>query len=130
MSANSQSRTSRPVNLNLLRFHFPISALTSITHRISGVLLFLGVFVLLYLLQLGLTEEGALRLQAILDEHWSKAIILIITGCASFHLIAGFKHLLLDLSVGESLSASKALSWITWAASGLLAACVAFALWS
>lgn len=129
MSARNQRQSSRPVNLNLLRFHFPISAVTSITHRVTGVLLFLGFFVLLYFLQLALTSDGAERLQAILAQHWARVIVLIIAGCASFHLIAGIKHLLLDLSLGESPQLSKALSWMTWVVATLLAAAAGFALW-
>jgi len=42
--------TDRPVNLDLGTFRFPITAIASIMHRISGVILFFGSFILLALL--------------------------------------------------------------------------------
>ena len=33
----------RPVNLDLSTIHFPLPALTSITHRVTGVILFVGL---------------------------------------------------------------------------------------
>ena len=38
----------RPVNLNLMSFKFPLTALVSIAHRISGVLMFLLIPVALF----------------------------------------------------------------------------------
>jgi len=49
----------RPVYLsvNPLKFTFPVAALASIAHRITGVLLFVAVGYFLYLLQLALGES-------------------------------------------------------------------------
>ncbi|MGB5426966.1 MAG: succinate dehydrogenase, cytochrome b556 subunit, partial [Gammaproteobacteria bacterium] len=43
-----------PVFLNLFRIHFPVGAVTSIAHRISGVLMFLSLPLLIYLLDISL----------------------------------------------------------------------------
>ena len=45
-------KTDRPVNLNLLAFSFPLAAIVSITHRITGVILFVGVAFALYALDM------------------------------------------------------------------------------
>ena len=50
---NSQHRfegmkTDRPINLSLTKFSFPLAAIASITHRITGILLFVGIAFLLY----------------------------------------------------------------------------------
>ena len=37
----------RPINLDLTKFSFPLPALTSITHRVAGVILFVGIIFLL-----------------------------------------------------------------------------------
>ena len=129
MTAQVQKRSKRPVNLNLLKFHFPITAVTSITHRITGVLLFLGFWLLLYLLHLGLQPDGAPRLREILGSHWGKALVLVLAACAIFHLIVGFKHLLLDLHIGESLAATRRLSWAIWLIAFLLTAFLAYRFW-
>jgi succinate dehydrogenase cytochrome b556 subunit len=44
------TRQSRPVFLNLMQIQMPVGALTSIGHRITGVLLAVGVPLSLYLL--------------------------------------------------------------------------------
>ena len=48
----------RPVNLDLTTFSFPITAIASILHRVSGVILFFGSFILLALLGLSLENEA------------------------------------------------------------------------
>lgn len=127
--SNQQQGETRPINLNLFRFHFPLSAVTSITHRITGVLLFLGVWLLLYLLHLALQPGGSAELSEILESIWGRGVLVLLAACAIFHLVAGFKHLLLDLHIGESLEASRALSWSTWLLTVVLTALVALALW-
>lgn len=39
----NQRRAPRPVFFNLMRIHMPVGALTSITHRLTGILLALGI---------------------------------------------------------------------------------------
>ncbi len=130
MKNQVQQPRERPVNLNLFRFHFPLAALTSITHRVTGGLLFLGVWVLLYLLHLALQDDGSAQLSVILASVWGKGVLVVLAACAVFHLLAGVKHLLLDLHIGETLGVSRALSWSTWVLSVLLTALVALALWT
>ena len=48
----------RPVNLDLFSIRFPITAIASILHRISGVVLFFGTFVFMYLLDKSLVDEA------------------------------------------------------------------------
>jgi len=53
------SQRSAPVFLNLLRIRFPVGAVTSIAHRLSGLLLFLSFPVLVYwLMSLSYTLFG------------------------------------------------------------------------
>jgi len=59
----------RPVNLSLTAFRWPITALVSITHRVSGVALYAGILVLLWLWgeSLGMTGHAFLPHG---DGHW------------------------------------------------------------
>lgn len=102
----------RPVNLNLLRFHFPLPAVTSITHRLTGVVLFFSVWVLLYVLHDALTGFDTTR--TLSEAPLGKLILLGIFAAASFHLLAGLKHLLLDLGIGEGLRAARIMSAGVW----------------
>ena len=57
-------KTDRPINLALTKFKFPLAAIASITHRITGVLLFVGIAFLLYLLDQSLTSATRARPRA------------------------------------------------------------------
>ena len=129
MAIEVRQRRERPVNLNLFRFHFPVSAVTSITHRLTGAFLFLGVWALLYLLHVTLGQDGWAKASVLVASTWGKSILIVLAACAGFHLVAGFKHLLMDLHIGETLKASRILSWCTWAIAILLTALAAYALW-
>lgn len=49
----------RPVNLDLQTIHFPITAISSILHRVSGVITLIAVGILLWLLGTSLSSpEG------------------------------------------------------------------------
>ena len=96
-------KESRPVNLDLTTVKFPLPAITSILHRISGIALFFGIGVVLYLLQLSLeSEAGFERVAGLFRATPVKLVVwLILTGLL-YHLIAGIKHLLMDWGIGES----------------------------
>ena len=96
-------KDTRPVNLDLTTVKFPLPAITSILHRISGVALFFGIGVVLYLLQLSLeSEAGFERVTELFRATPVKLMVwLILTGLL-YHLIAGIKHLLMDWGLGES----------------------------
>jgi succinate dehydrogenase / fumarate reductase cytochrome b subunit len=65
----------RPVNLDLWTIRFPIPALVSITHRVSGVVLLAGILILMYMLDASLaSEESFLDLQALLAHPVAKLV--------------------------------------------------------
>jgi len=103
----------RPVNLNLFKFHFPVMAIVSVLHRISGIILFLSVPLLLYILHESLDSQSAFTfIEKCLSYNISKVIILVILASAVYHLFAGIRHLLMDCGLGESLSVGRATAWI------------------
>ena len=94
----------RPVNLDLGKFHFPLPAITSILHRVSGIIIFVGVAFMLYGLQLSLSgEEGFSRVSGFL----AKLITWGILSALLYHLVAGIKHLLMDMGIGEELESGR-----------------------
>ncbi len=94
--------TDRPVNLALTKFRFPLTALMSITHRITGVLLFVGMALLLYLLHLALgSEQGYQDALSLLAQPLVKFLVWVVLAALAVHLIAGIKHLLLDLHIAD-----------------------------
>lgn len=104
----------RPVNLDLGKFHFPLPAITSILHRISGIIIFVGVAFMLYGLQISLSgEEGFSQVNGLLNSFLAKLIIWGILSALLYHLVAGIKHLCMDMGVGEELESGRLASKIT-----------------
>ncbi len=98
----------RPVNLDLTTVSFPLTALVSITHRISGVILFAGIAVLLWGLQASLqSEESFLELKNQLTNPICQFILWATLAALAYHLIAGLRHLIMDFGIGETLEGGK-----------------------
>ena len=96
-------KDNRPVNLDISTIKFPLAAITSLIHRITGVILFIGFGFLLYLLQLSLeSETGFVLVQELLSGLIVKLLTWAVIACLIYHFIAGCKHLLLDLGIGET----------------------------
>lgn len=94
----------RPVNLDLSQFSFPLPALTSIVHRATGIILFVGIAILMYILELSLaSEESFNAVKECIDGFFVKFIIWGILSGLLYHFVAGIKHLLMDFGIGETL---------------------------
>ena len=104
----------RPSNTSLsdmLHFRWPIVALASITHRITGLLLVIGIGFGLYGLDMSLSSEAEFRtLVGLLGALPGKIVLWLLLSALAYHLVAGIKHLILDLGIGETLAGSK---WMT-----------------
>lgn len=97
-------KDNRPKNLELQKIHFPLPAITSILHRISGVFIFAGVAVLLFLLAESLrSDQGFGNVQQWLSAPVFKFVLWAIVAGLLYHLIAGIKHLIMDMGIGETL---------------------------
>ena len=106
----------RPVNLDLTKFHFPPMAILSISHRISGCLLFLAIPFLLYLLCYSLGSPAQFdRIQYLLHYNaWPKMGVWVALSATALHLLAGIRHLLMDLGFGESVRAGKLSAYLVF----------------
>lgn len=101
-------KDNRPVNLNITTIKFPLAAIASITHRISGIALFIGTAIVLYIMQLSLESQAGFDLALqILSSPVAKLIVWLLLSALFYHLIAGTKHLLLDFGIGESKQGAK-----------------------
>jgi succinate dehydrogenase / fumarate reductase cytochrome b subunit len=123
-------KTDRPVNLNLFAFSFPLAALVSITHRITGVVLFVGVALALYALDMALSsEEGFAQAQALIAQPLPKIILLGLIASLEFHILAGLKHLLMDFHLGDSVAAARYGSMVVIALTVISTAFIGAILW-
>lgn len=98
-------KTKRPVFLNLLQIKFPVPAIASIFHRVSGVVLFLGLPFLLYCWHQARSAEGFMALQQ--ANFGFKVLLWMILSAGFYHALAGLRHLLMDCGLGESLTQAR-----------------------
>jgi succinate dehydrogenase / fumarate reductase, cytochrome b subunit len=121
----------RPVYLNLLAIRQPLPAVVSILHRISGALLFLvGIPALLWAVQASLTSpEAFAQWQAVVAHPLAKLVALALAWAYIHHLLAGVRHLVLDLHVGIDLPAARRSAVIVFVLALLLTLVVAVRLW-
>lgn len=120
----------RPINLNLFTIKFPIPAIISILHRVSGAFLFLLIPVLLWFLQASFTSINRFDdIQDFLLFPSVRFFIWIFFAALIFHLVAGIRHLMMDLGLGESLKAARFSSWAVLFISSLITLGLGIWLW-
>lgn len=120
---------SRPKNLNLFTIRFPLPAIVSILHRISGFILFLLVPILLWGLDYSFTSAGYDYFQQALGNIYIKLLLWAILAPFCFHLVAGIRHLLSDVHIGVSKKGGKFSAILTFIASFILIVLVGIWLW-
>ena len=125
-------RAERPVFLSLSpnNFHWPITALASIAHRLTGIGLFVGIGFLLWLLDLALSSEsGFAEAGSVMSQPLAKLVVLFILANLSYHILAGVKHLLMDFHIGVSFEAASRSAWIVFALTAIAVAALGVWLW-
>lgn len=123
-------KDTRPVNLDLMTIKLPVPAIASILHRISGVLLFLALPILVCLLSESLDgASGFAKAQAQLSTVWGKLVMWAILSATIYHWVAGVRHLIMDLGFGESLKAGRCSAKAALALSAILIVLAGVWLW-
>jgi len=112
----------RPIFLNLFQIRLPVSGVVSILHRITGVMLFLCIPVSLWVLDFSLASEQQFhRLVDGLHHPLSIILVTLIIWALLHHLLAGIRHLLLDLDIGVEKEISTKSAWLVTIAAPVLA---------
>jgi len=98
----------RPVNLDISTIKLPITAYVSLLHRVSGVILFAVVAILLCMLDSSLeSAESFTQLQDSLQNPIYQFIIWGSLAALVYHLVAGIRHLIMDAGIGETLEGGQ-----------------------
>ena len=105
----SQKIVNRPVNINLFKIRLPMSALISITHRLSGIYVFFVTLPLsIILFQIALTESSYNAICLLIQtSSFFSTFVYFSFLIFLYHILTGFRHLLMDVHVGENLKASN-----------------------
>jgi len=123
-------KDTRPKNLNLLTIRFPMPAIISILHRISGVFLFLMIPLMLWVLEYSLeTQNNFQILHDKLTSTSGKIIILLCLAAFLYHFVAGIRHLLMDMEIGVELKSGKYSAILTLIITFLLTVLAGIYLW-
>ena len=94
----------RPVNLDLGTIKLPVTSYVSILHRVSGVALFFVTAGLLWMLDTSIhSEQGFIDLGEMLKTPVAKVVIWLALSALAYHLVAGVRHMIMDLGFGETL---------------------------
>lgn len=113
---------SAPKFLKLSQIRFPIGAIASIGHRVSGVLLVVSLPLLAFALDRSLRSESEFEaLRDLVSERWRALLLVILVWAAAHHVLAGVRHLLMDIGVGSRLSQARTSAWAAILAAGIIA---------
>ena len=104
----------RPKHLALHQIKFPLPAIVSGLHRISGLLLFLSLPFLLWTLQYSLRSiETFTLLTSLLQNPLIKLFMIGVLWAFLHHFCAGIRCLAIDLDYGVKLAQARASSkWV------------------
>lgn len=123
-------RDPRPVFLDLTRIRLPVGALTSIAHRIAGMVMALGLPLIIYLFVLSLQDANGYRMVTNLLAHPAAQVgVVVLTWAFAHHLLAGLRVMMIDMEVGVAHTEARRSAWITNLGGLFLAAMVAGWLW-
>ena len=90
-----------PLSPHLQIYRWHISSLVSITHRISGIINLVALFLIFFwLIVLILGENNYVLFLSIINSFFGKFILIGFTWSMSFHLLSGIRHLVWDLGYG------------------------------
>lgn len=104
-----QPRThAAPKFLNLFRIRFPVGAIASIGHRVSGVLLLVSLPFLALALDQSLRGEAEFEaLRAAVSDPLRALLLVFVVWATAHHVLAGVRHLLMDIGVGAGLAQAR-----------------------
>ena len=111
----------RPVNLDLTTIKFPVTAIASITHRATGVAIFFAIPILLWMLDRSLASpEGFAEIKELMTTPLMRLVVWGILAVILYHLVAGVRHLIMDMGFGETLEGGRRGAFLVFGVSAVL----------
>lgn len=87
--------------IDATQYRLPLAGVVSILHRISGLLMFIALPLILYALNASLTSEVVFnQFKEVASSIFAKLVILALSWAFLHHFSAGVRHLLMDFHVG------------------------------
>ncbi len=115
----------RPLSPHLQVYRPQLTSVMSISHRITGILLSLGMIaVVLWVLALAAGPESFERVNSALATPVGLVVMVVWTFSLFYHLLNGIRHLLWDAGWLLDLRGAYASGWIVLVATVILTAVV------
>ena len=103
----------RPKNLNLLKIRMPVTAVVSILHRVSGIVLFLSIPYIIWLFSNSVKSlEGFNSILGVFSSDCGKLFTVILLWAITHHFFAGLRFLFLDLDIGIARESTIKIAWL------------------
>ncbi len=116
----SASKDKRPVYLNLFKIRLPIAAIVSLAQRLSGILMFLAMPFIVYLLDLSVqSSAGFDRAMTLLQHPLLLVVQILLVWALAHHLFSGIRFLLIDADFGVDRRTANYSAWLVIALSVL-----------
>ena len=104
---------SRPVHLNLMKIRLPIGGIMSIIHRVTGIMMFIAIPVLVFQLDQSLeSEQGFTQASAFIHSFFGGLLLFGLMWGLVHHLLAGIRYLLLDVDIGIEKPIARQTAWL------------------
>ncbi len=99
---------SKLIFLNLFLIDFPITAIASIIHRVTGILLFFFMPFFLYFLKISVESNSSFNIaKNLISKNFFKFLFLFLFLSFLYHSFNGIKHMIMDLGFFDSMVAGR-----------------------
>lgn len=106
------SNSQRPMSPHLFIYRWPMTMAVSILHRLTGVMLSLGLIGLVaWLAAAAGGAESYERLGSIMTSFGGRIVLVLWTAALFFHLANGVRHLFWDAGLGFEIPQANASGW-------------------
>ncbi len=103
----------RPVSPHFQAYHLPLQALLSFGHRVSGVVLSAGMFVIVgYVWLAAFAPENFALIKGLLATPAGRLALFLWTGSFCYHLFTGLRHMIWDTGAGLEPPFYRASNWV------------------
>ena len=120
----------RPVNLDLASLKYPPSAIISILHRISGIILFFLLPLVIYIFDVSVRSSHVSDVLHRLHQNpYFNLAIWAFGSALIFHVLAGVRHILMDCGWGEHLATARKSAIAILAVAIVLVIFLGFLIW-
>ena len=120
----------RPMHLDLLTIKFPLTAIASILHRLSGFVIFFLIPLSLSVLQLSLSSAvGFASVANYLHRPMIKLTTWVFVIALTYHLLAGIRHLFSDFVVADTLPIARRTAIVVFMLTIVVAVLLGYWLW-